>query len=325
MIAIRRQRGVAVITALLIVALAITISAGIATDVTLEARRTGNLISSDQALQYIKAAERLAVNVLTEDGKDNETDHLQEAWAQIIPPIPIDGGQVIGAITDLNRCMNINSVDPSFAGTSSGGSEPAVSPATAIDRLKLLVSDPAIGFRPEAVDAIVDWIDPDTDTTFPGGAEDGHYLYLDPPYRTANQTFKSVSTLRLVKGFEDPKKFANLLPFICAVDAATTINVNTAPAEVLSSLDSSLDISDVNAIISSRESQPFETLKDFTAVNGISEKLGSEGGLSVSSNYFLLTSRIQIGNARRTFYSVISRTGATTDNARVISRTWNAL
>ena len=42
-----RQQGVAVITALLIVALAAIISAGIATDLQLEVRRTANLVNTD--------------------------------------------------------------------------------------------------------------------------------------------------------------------------------------------------------------------------------------------------------------------------------------
>lgn len=345
MITPHRQHGVAVITALLIVALAATISAGIATSLQLEVRRTGNLISTDQAIQYIKTAEKLAMNVLAEDGKNNNIDHLEEGWAMDIPPFPVDGGQIIGKISDLQARMNINNIvtgtpaltsytqQPNSTPQSTGNTTPPVNnPGTNstspsanslfIKRMKELLEQPEISINSQATDAMQDWIDTDTNTQ-PYGAEDGYYLYLEHPYRAANQSFKSISTLRLVRGFEDAKKFEALLPFISAIDGTTDININTAPAEVLLSLDASITKAQANTIISAREATPFETVNDMIKAANLNASLASTGGLSVNSNFFLLTSNIEIGNARRTVYSIIYRDPS--NKTSVISRMQNSL
>ena len=83
-----RQQGVALITALLIVALATVVSVRISTHLQLDVRRTGNIIATDQALQYNMEAEAWARRILKSDREDNKIDHLDEDWAIEIPPLP---------------------------------------------------------------------------------------------------------------------------------------------------------------------------------------------------------------------------------------------
>ena len=45
----------------------------------------------------------------------------------------------------------------------------------------------ALEIEPKIVPAILDWLDPDQDTSFPNGAEDDYYSKLNPPYRTADR------------------------------------------------------------------------------------------------------------------------------------------
>jgi len=92
--------------------------------------------------------------------------------------------------------------------------------------------------------AIIDWIDDDNGqakTTIPDGAEDGYYMNLATPYRTANTPLQSVSELRLIKGFEDNKTYEAIAPLVCAFGVPASINVNTAPEEVLNSLADNVD------------------------------------------------------------------------------------
>ncbi len=321
--AIRQQRGVAIITALLIVALATTISASIATNLQLQVRRTANLLSSDQALLYVKPAEKLARNVLEDDIKNNNFDHLGEGWAQEIPPIDMDGVTITGKLSDLQACFNLNSLTqatPAANDTNNNGATSSNNNVN-IDRFKSLLSTQ--GISASATDAVLDWIDPDVNTTIPDGAEDGYYMNLETPYRAANQPFQSVSTLRLVRGFEDANKFNAIRPYLCAFGKAANINVNTAPAEVLLSLAADMSQTDVEAILQTRETTPFEKLEDFLKFNDLSKKIKNKTGLSVDSEYFLLTTQLQAGSITKTVYSIINRTA--TGKTSVISRSQSVL
>ena len=90
MTSIIRQRGVAIITALLIVAIATTVSISISTRLQLDVRRTGNVVAGDQAYLYTLAAESWSQRILKQDRKDSEIDHLGEDWAIELPPLPVE-------------------------------------------------------------------------------------------------------------------------------------------------------------------------------------------------------------------------------------------
>ena len=321
---IRQQRGVAIITALLIVALATTISASIATNLQLQVRRTANLLSSDQALLYVKPAEKLARNVLEDDIKNNNFDYLGEGWAQEIPPIDMDGVTITGKLSDMQACFNLNSLaqaTPAPDNPDNGDNAPQDTSKTSIERFKSLLS--AQGISARTADAVLDWIDADVNTTIPDGAEDGYYMNLETPYRAANQPFQSVSTLRLVRGFEDAKKFNAIRPYLCAFGKPANINVNTAPAEVLLSLAADMSQTDVETILQTRETTPFEKLEDFLKLDNLNQKIKNQTGLSVDSEYFLLTTRLQTGSVTKTVYSIINRTAA--GKTSVISRSQSVL
>ena len=85
------NRGVALITAMLITALASLVAANLAWDNALDVRRTMVLLNSDQAVQVALGAESWVIGILHEDLQDSETDHLGEIWAIQLPGFPIDG------------------------------------------------------------------------------------------------------------------------------------------------------------------------------------------------------------------------------------------
>src|SRR5687768_3992345 len=106
-----QQRGVALITAMLIVALATTTAAWLTTTHQLSIRRTGNIINGDQAYQYALGLEMLAMVSLNEDFKESDkTDGYSDVWALEIPPFPVEGGQVTGRVIDLQGLFNLNSL-----------------------------------------------------------------------------------------------------------------------------------------------------------------------------------------------------------------------
>ena len=299
------QRGVAIITALLIVAIATTISINISTRLQLDVRRTANLLTADQAWQYTRAAESWSRRILEQDRKDNSIDDYSENWAIELPPLPVEGGWIRGKLTDLQACFNLNTLVQGNAVS-----------ALAVERFRRLLSN--LDLRPELADAVIDWLDADVNTTIPDGAEDGYYMNLEQPYRSANSAMLSPSELRLIKGFEDPAVYNRLLPHVCAFGVATPININTATAEVLRSLSNKLTDSDAAAIIEQRTQTAFTDVNDFLSFNNLKTIIDKPDNLSVNSDYFMLESESKIGQVQVRMYSVIYRdnTGHTTVLAR---------
>lgn len=290
------QKGVALITALLIVALATVISVTLSTRIQLDIRRTGNLIASDQALAYMMEAEFWSRRILKEDQSKNNYDHLGEDWAMEIPPLPVEGGTIQGKLNDLHACFNLNSL---YQGN-------AVN-TLARDRFTRLMQGLPTPPRTDLSQAIIDWIDADLTTTVPDGAEDDYYLNLEKPYRSANQPIKSISELRLIKGFEEDQLIQDTKNLLCGFEASTSINVNTAPVEVLESLAAGITTAMANDIVINRQNTPYETMNDFLTTNNLSTIITDTAGLSVSSEYFLLEVVANIGQARTLLYSIIHR------------------
>ncbi len=290
------QKGVALITALLIVALATVISVELSTRLQLDIRRTSNIIASDQALLYILEAEYWSRRILKADREDNNYDHLGEDWAMEIPPLPVEGGSIQGKLSDLQACFNLNSLyrDNKID-------------TLAQQRFKRLMQQLE---EPTGVDLsqpIIDWIDTDAETTVPDGAEDGYYLNLENPYRSASKALLSLSELRLIRGFEEDATIQQSQDWLCAFGQSASINVNTAPEEVLKSLAADIGADTIANIIEQREDEPSETLQDFLKTYNLSEIIKETDGLSVSSDYFLLETEANIGQARSLMYSIIQR------------------
>jgi general secretion pathway protein K len=272
----RHQQGVAIITALLIVTIAATVSMTISTRLQLDVRRTGNMIAQDQADFYLFAAEEWSQRILRQDKEDSTADGLSEIWATELPPLPVAGGSIQGTLTDLHSCININSL---MAGNAVNASTQA--------RLSQLFKNQ--GISGNFTQAISDWIDADLETTNPNGAEDGYYLNLEKPYRTANTPLQSVSEIRLIKGFEDSEIYNMVQDHLCAFIANTD------------------DIDLVNQVIERRDEELFNNIKEFTSFAKLGTIIKDTTKLSTSSDYFLLRTQAIIGQANKVMYSIIYR------------------
>ncbi|MGE4609698.1 MAG: type II secretion system minor pseudopilin GspK [Myxococcota bacterium] len=88
----------------------------------------------------------------------------------------------------------------------------------------------------ELSEALIDWVDSDTER-LAGGYEDDYYQQQDPPYRAQNGPIRSVDDLLLVEGF-DRQLVAAIRPYVTVfpLAAARGVNPNTAPPHVLSLL-----------------------------------------------------------------------------------------
>jgi general secretion pathway protein K len=283
-----RERGIALITAVLVVAIAAIIATSMMSRQNFDSRRTANIIHRDQAIAYALGAEHWAAVELSKDAKKNNYDHLKEEWAYELPPLPIDGGHINGKLQDLQGRFNLNSVlDPLQA-----------------ERFIRLCQ--AINVEPDFIPALQDWIDDDTELR-EQGAEDESYTLLDPPYRTANRFLVDTSELLLVKGVS-VEDYNNLAFYISALPGNSDINVNTASPRLLQSLTHDVTAPDVERIIELRADKPYQDIASFVEDKAFAGKEISKDYLTVSSQYFLLTADVMLGSAPLTLQSVLYRT-----------------
>lgn len=283
-----RQRGVALITAVLVVAIGAIIATSMMKRQNFDTQRTANIIHRDQAIAYALGAEHWAGVELSKDAKRNSYDHLKENWAYELPPLPIDGGYITGKLQDLQGRFNLNSVlDPLQA-----------------ERFIRLCQ--AINVEPDFIPALQDWIDPDTEVR-DNGAEDESYTLMDPPYRTANRVLTDTSELLLVKGVS--VQDYNILTFyVSALPGNSYINVNTASTLLLQSLTYDVNPPDVERIIALRSDKPYQDIDSFVEDEVFAGKEISEDYLTVSSQYFLLTVNVMLADVPLTLQSVLYRT-----------------
>lgn len=291
----KSNAGVALITALLVVALAATTAVALSQKVALDIRRAGNLIDSDQAWLYAQGAEAWSGAILARDRAETQIDSLLEPWAFQLPPITVPGGFIAGRIEDRQGRFNINNL------IQGNGVDPL-----ALARFQRLLT--MLEIDPALAQAVIDWIDPNIEALPPDGAEDDYYLGLKRPYRTANQPMVNVSELRLVKGFEQ-KAYERITPFLTALPAGAEININTAPAPVLASLSPEIDLQLAGALIERRQEKSFESLSEFTGDPLIQGLQIDTAGLSVASQYFMLHTLAEIGLGRAHFSSLLFRPG----------------
>jgi len=286
-----KDRGVALITAMLITALATMVAANLAWDNALDVRRTMVLLNRDQALQVALGAESWMISILRQDLEDSETDHLGEIWATELPGLPIEGGEVFGAVTDLQGRFNINNLVD----------ENGVVHEESLQQFRRLLL--AIGLDPRFAGIAADWLDSDIDALFPDGAEDSIYTGMIPPYRTANQTLTSVSELAALDGM-DKLTFNALEPHITALPGRTRINVNTATGAVLQSLDENMTLADVENLIAEREPGGFTDIQTSFSSLVTPDVINN---LEESTQYFQLKVVVRIDTVRFTLNSVLQR------------------
>ncbi|ALP54307.1 hypothetical protein Tel_14780 [Candidatus Tenderia electrophaga] len=297
----RQQQGVALITAVLIVALVTAAAVAMAARQQVDIRRSANIFSNDQAYLFALGGEDYARNVLQFDADPNKgdpnVDHLGEFWAQPAS-FPVEGATLSGSVKDMQGRFNLNAL------VDSGGRVSTVRLEQFIRLLQLL------DLNQDLADGVVDWIDSDSTPQFgPLGAEDDYYMLQDPPYRAANTLMKSASELRLIRGVDD-ETYQKLIPLVTALPVAdTAINVNTAPAEVLAALvgRGSVSLADGAGIVEEREGKEFASIADFNHRTGNSVDISIA---DVKSSYFRVDAVAEFDQTRARLHSLLRRDGA---------------
>ncbi|PTQ88284.1 type II secretion system minor pseudopilin GspK [Agitococcus lubricus] len=312
-----KQRGVALLTVLLVVAMATILAVAMVKSQQSFLRRSSSVFSQDQAYLYTLGAESFAKSIIQEDkdndqNKTNPQDALNENWAKRVPPFPVEGGYVLAQIDDLQAKFNLNNL----------WQEGQLNTAALTMYMRLLAS---LDISPALASPLVDWLDPDNLPYDGDGAEEDWYLRLKPAYRTANHALVSTSELLLLRGYT-PEIVAKLQPHITALPTFTTININTASAEVLVASADNLTLNMAKELVNTRPKEGFGSVELFLAnpiFSNISadEKQNMTKMLGVRTQYFRVLAEAEIDLKRRVLSVTIARDDSST--IRTISRDWS--
>jgi general secretion pathway protein K len=314
------HEGAALITVLLIMALAGYLATSMFNRVGLDQRRTQNFIFQDQAYLYAQSAEEAIIALLVDDierdlDDDNNSsgspqDHMEEDWYELQGfqalktfNMPDDGALVSSELTELQSRFNLNDLRSDNAEASR--------------RFLALLTDlevPADGDPAEIVSNVRDWLDED-DQPLAYDAEDLYYATLEMPYRTANNYMASVSELRLIRGLteQDVKKLA---PYVTALPEGTPVNINMVSDKILATYDG---ITTLDRVIEGQaEGGYMDVAKAFEGF----ENAPPPEWFSVFSSYFLLEVKASLGQSTVVMRSIIYRPASPTieDPVRVIRR-----
>ena len=299
----KQQQGIALITILVMVALATILAATIAKRQANTAENTAYLMRQNQSLLYAKSAEAFFLELLVDDANNaGAIDHLQENWAKPMPAFPVEDGFVSGTLQDESGKFNLNSLV---------NDEGVPNPQAKLWFEKLLLR---VGLPEKLSEAVIDWQDADDEISGTMGAENSYYQGLPQGYLAANSKFHNVEELKLVRGFED-QKYLQIVDYVSALPASDSkVNVNTAPAMLLASLDPKLDINAVEQALQKRQTnlEYFSNINDLWATEPfkqVSPDVQSQVNalLGVQSNYFKAKIEVLLSERKRQFSSDLVR------------------
>ena len=293
----QRQRGVILMSALILVALAVVIAATLFFETAMSARRAVASFSMEQALQLGQGAEALAAYGLRED--KNQDDSPLDSWAQPYGPVEVAPEVGLEAlITDEQGRFNVNTL-------LNADGTPNENAGKIFRRLLELCE-----LEPKWASLLVDWMDPNVLPESDGG-EDSLYTSQKPPHLTGNLLVTSISELQQLPGFTR-ELYLKLAPHITALPpTANTINVCTADGIVLDSLYALSAGNRNNVQYSAQTPEALAELRRNGCFPKRSILAASEQAMQERtgerSSYFRLHTWIRIGTAQFALYSLMYR------------------
>ncbi|MCL4746529.1 MAG: type II secretion system minor pseudopilin GspK [Burkholderiaceae bacterium] len=291
-----RQRGAAVVTALLIVMLATTVVAGLFLRESVTVRSVENRLALSQARWIERAALDWAKVILRADGRASNVDHLGEPWAVPVADTRLDETVTAGAkISDASRSAFLagQMFDAqsrlNLAALVQAG-QPSLAHLGAFRRLLEL-----LGLPESLADSALERVARGQPRLIDGRTE-----------AAADSPVLRLTDLMTVPGF-DAAVIAALAPFAVVLPRATLVNVNTAPPEVIAAVVAGVDLAGARRFVARRERTFFRDLADAAAAFDGQPTLPTNL-LSVGSGYFIVRGVVRFDRVESSSETLLERT-----------------
>ncbi|MDQ2988335.1 MAG: type II secretion system minor pseudopilin GspK [Pseudomonadota bacterium] len=308
-----RQRGVAVITALLLTTLAITIVASLFWAQQVQVRSMENQRLHLQTKWILRGALDWAGLVLRQDGNDNPTyTALTAVWATPLAETRLDQyierERVQGEVFDATLSGNIIDATSRYNLTNLAQNRKVNSAQVEIYKRLLtnLRLDASLAQRTALAVAKAQVLQPNATSTGGGGGQvgGGQAALPVPPSTDAPLSMTQVDDLLAIPGYT-LEVVSRLREFVIVLPEHTTVNVNTAPPEVLAAVVENLSIGAAGSLAARRKSVPWRDIGQFTTE--VAPAVVAQGTADVKSDYFLVQSRIRLDRAALDAEALINR------------------
>jgi general secretion pathway protein K len=279
----KNQRGVAIVTALVVIAAATVLVSGMLWRQSIMERKVENRAAMGQARWLARSALDWARLVLLQDALTSSIDHYGEAWAipleetRVSDPEDHTGPEatafVSGRILDAQARFNLTDL--------SAGGKVNEQELAAFERLMALV----------------------------GGSDDAARVIaerMSSPPRPQNFTLLSreLTAAHLVnQGLLDA-----LAPYVIVLPKVTPVNLNTASAEVLVTCFKDLSLDQARSLVSARQKAYFNQVSDATAsLTGAGSNGAPAANVAVATEYFEAHGHVRYGRVDLDVAALIHR------------------
>jgi general secretion pathway protein K len=302
------KKGVALILVLLMVSVIVVLTLQLNVSSRSQVYEAANLADGIRVLYIAKSGLFAGMGILSEDRGDADT--LNEPWARTEALSEqsksyFDGGYLELVIEDETGKININKL---VAGNGFNGALKGA--------LTRLLSQPQFQMQDREIEdllnAIKDWIDADSEVTATG-AENAYYQGLGKTYTVRNGPMESVDELLMVRGvtkelFYGTPERPGLARFL-TVQGEGSVNINTAPKEVLRALAPSITEDAANRMDDYRRN-PANSLTEpswYRRVPGLENTAIDSVTVVTKSEYFQIAAKGHLGTMKRTIRGIVKR------------------
>jgi len=310
----KRQRGVAVITALLLTTLAVTIVASLFWQQQVQVRSMENQRLHLQIQWILRGTLDWTKLILKQDGRDNsQYTSLQHVWAVPVANTRIDQyidrervqGEVFdaslsGRIIDANSRFNLTNL-------ANGNGIPDQASVTAFKKLLTQLR-----------------LDPGLATTAAQFVAAGQTPAVSPAGNGTTPTVvaqvKQMRTIALEDLLDIPgftaETVETLRKYVVVLPDRTSVNVNTASAEVIAAMIPNFSLAEAQTLVTQRDRTPWNVKGNFDRDVGQERAAGAE--LDIKSEYFLVQSWLKLDRASLNTEALINRKLGLRNDASVI-------
>lgn len=323
-----RQRGVAVVTALLLTTLAISIVASLFWQQQVQVRSMENQRLHLQTKWILRGALDWASLVLRQDAYTSQYTSLDQVWATPLAETRLDQyierERVQGETFDATLSGNI--IDATSRYNLANLAQNRQKTPEQVEIFRRLLDNLRLDAR--LANRIADFVAQGQQVGVPadqqgqggqGGQGDpggqgsqGGAMSTLPPVPPTNGVpipVLRVDDLLAVQGVT-PEVMAKLRPFLIVLpgNEVTKLNVNTVPAELLSAIVPGMSLSQANSLVARRKTAAWRTGAEFTSYAANNQQLPATW--DVKSSWFIVQSRIRLDRAALNAESLIRRNPA---------------
>lgn len=295
----KQQSGVALISVLLIFAIAAVLATRMMSQGSLQTEQASLYQQQKQLEAFALGAESYAIALLKDDWQQDQAageqayDHPSEPWGQLDQfPLETDMAkrdinnrgrgagvedQIRLRILPLDGFFNLNNLLKADSGHTD---------TVYLAALRRFLAQQQL---PEGLaDQTLDWIDGNNIPSGLTGSEDNDYLLKTPAYRTADQFLLDTDELLLLNGAPQEALF-QFSERVVGLPTSTALNINAVNPEALAAL---LAVSPEQArqLLAGIEFTPVVSVPEFLTTRNLNPELDKR--LSLRSRFFMLSTQI---------------------------------